>query len=550
MATLGRISGRDISPNAGDGRCFELARRWVDTCQQQHGAACLQLLPHNMPTRLIDVGSIDGSHEPRLRITGNEDGEWVALSHCWGTHSSFKTDSTNILARQSQISLEEMPPTFHDAVIVTRRLGYQYLWIDSLCIIQDEHSDWVRESVRMRDYYQHANLTISADSASGDHVGFLKPRENIQEQITLTLASGEEIGIRSRTECPSFRNRDTCISQRAWTLQEFVLSPRSLLYTSEQLVWECQTHKYCESDENLQGEMEDDVYHTAKRFFSSPELGKAQFPEYEIFFNPIYKWYSLVSDYVTRDLTNRQDIFPAISGLAREIGRQTSNTYAAGIWLEDIHRGLLWQMNGAGTPTETYLAPSWSWASLKLTTGGLDPPNEPLYLNVCFTYTEDEDRRAFHLAHDIVAEDDDHFGCINFGSLQMRGKVLDAKKWEGKTKPHFNYYGNIGKSHFSVRSGPSAAESVDQLICYFDIVEEDNTVEEKTNFEEMLRKVTMFQISTWLWQNGRAVTTMVLLLLPAADQPDGTYRRVGIAEVPNYGHLADKGWETVELCII
>jgi hypothetical protein len=290
--------------------------------------------------------------------------------------------------------------------------------------------------------------------------------------------------------------------------------------------------------------MGNDIYQTAKRFFSTPELGKIQFPEYRIFFNPIYKWYSLVSDYVTRDLTNSNDIFPAISGLAREIGRQTSNAYAAGIWLEDIHRGLLWQMNGAGTTTKTYLAPSWSWASLDLTTGGLDPPNEPLYMNVCFTYTDEEDQRATLLSHNIVPEDDDRFGCISFGSLQMRGKLLEAEKWQGKTKPHFNCLGEIDRTHFISRSSPNAAEAIDQLICYFDTVEED------VDFEEMLREVTMFQISTWLWQSGKAVTTMVLLLLPAADQPAGTYRRVGIAEVPNAGTLADSGWETVEVCII
>lgn len=544
MAKDGRISGRDVSPNAGDDMCFELARRWRDVCQQQHGAACPQVLPHKMPTRLLDVGPNDGSQEPRLRTTGNEHGKWVALSHCWGTQSSFKLESTNILAWQTQIRLEDLPQTFRDAVIVTRRLGYRYLWIDSLCIVQNDHSDWLKESVCMRDYYQHAVITISADSASGDQVGFLGPRQSFSDRLALTLASGHEIGVRRHIGCPSFQNRDTCVSRRAWTLQEFMLSPRSLLYTPEQLVWECQTHKYCESDENLQGETETDVYSTTKRFFSTPELGKAQFPEYEMFFNPIYKWYNLVSDYVTRDLTNRNDIFPSISGLAREIERQTSNTYAAGIWLEDFHRGLLWQMNGAGIPSKTYLAPSWSWASLELTPGGLDPPYGKLNLNICFTYPEDEDRRATLLTHEIVPTDDDPFGCISLGLLRMRGKALDAEKWQGETKPHFNHVGVTERSHFHSPSSPYAAEDADQLICYFDIVEKD------ANLEENLGDVTMFQISTWLWQRGTALTTMVLLLVPAAGQPEGTYRRVGIAEVPNYEDVAESGWEIVELCII
>jgi hypothetical protein len=127
-----------------------------------------------LPTRVIDVSPIDGSWEPRLKVTGCEEGEWVALSHCWGTKLRFVTVSSNIEAWMCSIPLQDMPPTFQDAVYTTRQLGYRYLWIDSLCIIQDDHQDWVAESTRMREYYKHAAITINCDSASGDDVGFLK----------------------------------------------------------------------------------------------------------------------------------------------------------------------------------------------------------------------------------------------------------------------------------------------------------------------------------------------------------------------------------------
>jgi hypothetical protein len=158
--------------------CFELARKWRDICIQEHGKSCGKATDEMMPSRVIDVGPSDVSHEPLLTVTGGEMGKWVALSHCWGNQSQFVTNSNNLLTRKRMIPLEDMPKTFSDAVFVTCQLGYRYLWIDSLCILQGDHGDWIAESIRMRDYYKHAIVTISADSAPKNHFGFLTEREN------------------------------------------------------------------------------------------------------------------------------------------------------------------------------------------------------------------------------------------------------------------------------------------------------------------------------------------------------------------------------------
>ncbi|CAG8978665.1 hypothetical protein HYALB_00011762 [Hymenoscyphus albidus] len=144
------------------------------------------------------------------------------------------------------MSFQTLPPTFRDAIIVTRKMGYRYLWIDSLCIIQKDHDDWVKESERMQDYYKNAILTISPDSASGDHVGIFSENRLLPPSLIIELTIGEELGIRKSVEMKSH------VSKRAWTLQEFVLSPRSLQYMPDQLIWECYTSKLCESDTNPQ----------------------------------------------------------------------------------------------------------------------------------------------------------------------------------------------------------------------------------------------------------------------------------------------------------
>lgn len=126
----------------------------------------------SLPTRILDLGE-DLLSNVRLIESQGASGVWVSLSHCWGRTARFVTESSNLTERQQGIDLTELPPTFRDAVVITRKLGYRYLWIDSLCIIQDSHQDWVHESGRMQDYYSLAVLTIASDVASGDRESFL-----------------------------------------------------------------------------------------------------------------------------------------------------------------------------------------------------------------------------------------------------------------------------------------------------------------------------------------------------------------------------------------
>jgi Heterokaryon incompatibility protein (HET) len=119
-----------------------------------------------LPTRVIDVGPSDASIEPRLIISKGRDGAYIALSHRWGAPDLSKpqltTTAANLPAMIEKIPLESMPLNYKDAVITTRKLSFRYLWIDSLCIIQDSMQDWEAESAKMGEVYQNAQLTIAA----------------------------------------------------------------------------------------------------------------------------------------------------------------------------------------------------------------------------------------------------------------------------------------------------------------------------------------------------------------------------------------------------
>lgn len=167
----------------------------MTNCLHEHSESCLMATNPEMPTRLLDVGPEDGLQALYLFLTNGQRGSWISLSHCWGHISRFVTDSQNLEWRQKSISLEDMPPTFRDAIIATRRLGQRYLWIDFLYILQDSRKDWAEESVRMGGYYKFGTLTIAPDTASDDHQGFLatlRPHQTTSKPVTIRIP-GEDL---------------------------------------------------------------------------------------------------------------------------------------------------------------------------------------------------------------------------------------------------------------------------------------------------------------------------------------------------------------------
>jgi hypothetical protein len=242
---------------------------WLKTCLHEHSSSCASFNSKPLPTRLVNVGSEDGKN-PSLHIASpGEEGSWVSLSHCWGTLSSFVTNTKNVEQMLSSITLDRLPKTFRDAILIARRLGFQYVWIDSLCILQDSHADWSNESTQMRRYNQGNVLTIAADRASGDHEGFLEPHLSSEDPVELPFMGGfDEIyrrqlfrGRQSLLPYSSFfvstsngglTSQRQPLARRAWTLQEDWLSPRSIHFNAAQLIWECPEHTFWFSDTNPQ----------------------------------------------------------------------------------------------------------------------------------------------------------------------------------------------------------------------------------------------------------------------------------------------------------
>ncbi|KAK3392338.1 HET domain protein pin-c2 [Sordaria brevicollis] len=292
-----------------------LLKDWLHNCRQNH-TKCREIKKtmespgtEFLPTRLIDVqafgpsSSSHLSHDVRLvslhptppHPSSSTDPKfpppYLTLSHCWGPPSKrppTTTTKSNLPQRLSRIPFSDLPQTFRDAIEVTRKLGYRYLWIDSLCIIQDDEQDWAYEAGLMASVYSHAVCTLSALSAGDSSAGFGLEKVVLGEDrsyLDLSISYGIDtskhdavrrdsgfygVGTRGNESCgvegkeglsfPRFRmfysldswdvvyngkiqiglcNDVSPLRSRAWTLQERELSRRVIHFAKHQVLWEC-----------------------------------------------------------------------------------------------------------------------------------------------------------------------------------------------------------------------------------------------------------------------------------------------------------------------
>jgi hypothetical protein len=222
-------------------------REWIKVCDEHK---CLPGTNKRLPTRLIDVGDSKSSGILRLDCSNpRQSSRYIALSHRWGdpkVHRAFSTHRSNINEFEKNIDFDKLPRTFRDAVIVTRSLGVRYLWIDSLCIIQEDEEDWKAEAKRMEDVFSSAYCTIAATSASGMDAGFLKPRP---PRRCVTAQRGSESPFYVCEAIDNFRSDVELgqLNKRGWVFQERALSRRTIYFAENQVYWECGKGVHCET---------------------------------------------------------------------------------------------------------------------------------------------------------------------------------------------------------------------------------------------------------------------------------------------------------------
>ncbi|MCJ1465672.1 hypothetical protein MMC07_004291 [Pseudocyphellaria aurata] len=380
---------RLITVDALSDSATTIFRRWFAECQNTH-IECSTDVDHAMPKRVIDVGHFGDHRDPRVYESEAETGHWAALSHCWGKTVTIKLTLATYKERIQGISMAALPKNFRDAIAVTRMLGIQYLWIDSLCIIQDSTEDWLQESAKMGEIYKNSLITIAATNAKESTAGFLGKR---QAEVRCDLQYEYmrfPVYIRPRIEWYGFMDIVGPLNHRAWVLQERLLAPRILHFGGQQIMWQCQTKTlaegFCDTDSALEAQIPGTVEKMLKSKFDfdnehsfdkesefstqaesrGPILHNAPRRFNQLQDNIYGQWYHLIEMYSRLKLTNGTDKLPAIAGIAQQVHLRTGDTYLVGLWKSHIQQGLQWLCTSPGSMVKPPVprAPSWSWAAL------------------------------------------------------------------------------------------------------------------------------------------------------------------------------------------
>ncbi|KAF2720713.1 HET-domain-containing protein, partial [Polychaeton citri CBS 116435] len=288
---------------------------------------------------------------------------YATLSYCWGKihGDTWFTTKSNLMNQLNSISVHGLPLTLQQSIEISSKLGIEYLWIDALCIIQDDTTDWSSEASRMGAIYHGSVLTIGAASSSSSYDGcFNKNSHSAYDalgeviQVDGTLSDGRKSSICFHRAGPNnvYLNEvlEGTLAKRAWTFQEQALSRRILYYTNSQLIWDCQHVRLAEDNSPIED---------SNRLY--PVLDLYGSMSYDV---AVRLWYwNAVPQYSNRHLSFTSDKMVALSALAKATYLNRRVDYIAGLWKDSLLTGLMWARDGPGNKTKTYRCPSWSWAS-------------------------------------------------------------------------------------------------------------------------------------------------------------------------------------------
>ena len=422
---------RHVMTKASVAESCGLIQKWLYECDSNHEYCKKYSEKHqkSLPKRVIDVGREDNTNIHIFQSDSQQPASsapYVALSHCWGRSRHLVSEEKTIDRWRQNIPWTQLPRTFQEAIAITRALGIQYIWIDSLCIIQDDISDWEIEAGKMGMIYSNAFLIIAAVAAKDGDGGIFVERP-ASTTITGIDLRQDPFQVFARISCAHSaftspgefyyqRHSRHAASQRivneyplfgrAWCFQERVLGTKVLHFTTDEIVFDCLTSTSCECgylenfvDDTLhpsrrflasipQNDVESDTgplscfptWSQAQRIFAKRQPGDVNSQESWQGRFEFDDWYNLVSAYSSKSITRASDWLPALGGLASKLSVLGTGSYFAGLWADDLLRGLLWVAFGTeGSTGVGHVAPSWSWASTRRAAYWVHHDKRPIY---------------------------------------------------------------------------------------------------------------------------------------------------------------------------
>lgn len=398
------MSDTTASPEA-----WAIAQKWIHDCRSTH-EACKRPQIDWFPTRLLDLEKFDRPRVVETQFKAPSAGShYITLSHRWSPQPSLllsKHTKDELISEQG-FDAARLPAAIQDATSVCRRMGVRYLWVDTLCILQDEDdlADWERESTLMGKVYENSLLNLSALAAADTEHSIFAARDpltvgHVQVHTKLkwdVLELGDTVNECRLVDTDFWKTSvlSTHLNRRSWVMQERLLPVRVLYFGHHQLLWECASLKAAETyPKGLPGETEINARSRYKEpnnlefrkligegglqtiLQDENNVGIGDDPETVIIYSLIYDaWHDdIVSVYSRCTSTKGSDKLIAISGLAKKMASIVHDQYVVGMWRRRLPSELMWQCDndrmseteypGPRRPKASYRAPSFSWASV------------------------------------------------------------------------------------------------------------------------------------------------------------------------------------------
>ena len=412
--------------NCSDATLLQIAQ-WMGECLTSH-SKCFDIQTVTatrdiLPLRLLDLAS--ALHPDLIKLEYTEPlpvhTVYATLSHCWGGNCKTSLTTSSLAKFQTGIDLNTLPRTFKEAVLLTRKLGIRYLWIDALCIVQDSHQDWSLQASLMGDFYANSSLTISATGSSDSDGGLFHSRSPLSVWPCRITARWHcfpnDKLVLNRSGWAEERALEP-LSTRSWAFQEWLLSKRTIHLSKDQVRWEC--HCLAASEVYPKGLKDGDIdFHglPTKSIIKLLESADAS-----------ALWKRIRQEYSEKHLTVATDKLTAFAGIARmvhKVLKSPKEDYVAGLWRPELMNELLWEIY---TPREEvkvihkdhpsqYMAPSWSWASID---GPIwYPPSNNYNKYQLDVYADIIEAKTFPQG--------DEYGPVDSGFLIIRGLLFDVE---------------------------------------------------------------------------------------------------------------------------
>ncbi|KAL2367693.1 hypothetical protein RJZ57_007938 [Blastomyces gilchristii] len=449
---------RRTSPGTDSDTAMATLKGWLASCIVTHYVPecfCDSLDNPPLPTRVVDVG-LDENSVKLIEPKGTIRAKYICLSHCWGLAQIITTTKSTLAEHKRRIPWACLSKTFRDAIALTRALGIKYIWIDSLCIIQDDARDWDVESANMAAIYTNGHLTIAATMSANGAGGLFRDtpdfevsgktppsgksgkreayrlffREHIDHHIDMEITTSDIFtGNPTATHYP--------LLTRAWVYQERMLSTRILHFGRYELFFECRSSIFCEcNDIEFHGSSPEvpialfKIEHAeALGDYTSSWAADEKF-RHAVRYQGASLWRTMVGCYTALLLTKAKDRLPAISGIAKDLAARRQSRYLAGVWEESINDDLIWSVHmrsrhQKGRPYPRN-APTWSWASTESYVLYYDGA---LFTNLADRQGSLKERQPFkHFSTvercEVTWTGVDEFGAVSSGVLTISGLVV------------------------------------------------------------------------------------------------------------------------------